>query len=530
MIKNISKYLFFKNPIYHFYLSRHADKGFILNPNSLWSGNKKNGNRIMNGFLRHQGESFPIKYFWKNSASDSWKDYLNSFMWIRDLRTIGTNNSRILLRKFIKEWISKNKYYSESSWKDEILSKRIFSLLTNLSFYFDTAEESFQRYLINFIYIQTTYLFSNVESRKNNIFCLKAKILASLCIRALENKNLKLLKELDILLHEDLLDDGMYYTRSPSEHFFTLCSLIDIRNFLGTSKKKIPQNLNDKIEDMISVLKYFRIADGQLAIFNDHVYIQSQKIDNVIKKGRDKTNKIPHFLNEAGYHRVAKNKLVFLMDCGQPNNFNTYAGTLSFEFSHQKNKIVVNCGSPFINNKKWHEAMRSTAAHSTLNLDEVNSSDIFFNRLNKTRKANVWSEKHEESNNIWINSAHSGYKDLFGIIHNRKIHIDPVKLIIRGQDYLVRPKKNYTSTAKKFFILFHIHPEIELNVTSSRRKVVLKLKNNVGWEFICSEPILEIGDGIYLGEDKKVQKNNHILIRDNLIPNKKIKWLFRIIK
>ena len=64
-----------------------------------------------------------------------------------------------------------------------------------------------------------------------------------------------------------------------------------------------------------------------------------------------------------------------------------YAGTLSFEFSHQKNKIVVNCGSPFINNKKWHEAMRSTAAHSTLNLDEVNSSDIFFNKLNNTRKA-----------------------------------------------------------------------------------------------------------------------------------------------
>ena len=31
-------------------------------------------------------------------------------------------------------------------------------------------------------------------------------------------------------------------------------------------------------------------------------------------------------------------------------------------------------------------------------------------------------------------------------------------------------------------------------------------------------------------EDKKVQKNNHILIRDNVIPNKKIKWLFRIIK
>ena len=91
MFKKINKYLFFKNPLYHLYLSRHADNGFVLNPKSLWSGNKKNGNRIMNGFLQYQGESFPIKYFWRNSSSDSWNDYLNSFMWIRDLRTIALN-------------------------------------------------------------------------------------------------------------------------------------------------------------------------------------------------------------------------------------------------------------------------------------------------------------------------------------------------------------------------------------------------------------------------------------------------------
>ena len=58
----------------------------------------------------------------------------------------------------------------------------------------------------------------------------------------------------------------------------------------------------------------------------------------------------------------------------------------------KEKKIVVNCGSPFINNKKWHEAMRSTAAHSTLNLDEVNSSDIFFDKFSSRRKADVWSE------------------------------------------------------------------------------------------------------------------------------------------
>ena len=43
-------------------------------------------------------------------------------------------------------------------------------------------------------------------------------------------------------------------------------------------------------------------------------------------------------------------------------------------------KIVVNCGSPFINNKKLSEALRSTAAHSTISIDDINSSDIFFEK------------------------------------------------------------------------------------------------------------------------------------------------------
>ena len=97
----------------------------------------------------------------------------------------------------------------------------------------------------------------------------------------------------------------MYFTRSPSDHFLILCSLIDIRNFLATAKIEIPKSLNIKIDEMISVLKFFRIADGQLAIFNDHRYIQSKKIENVIKKSREK-KKIPYFLHEAGYHRVSK--------------------------------------------------------------------------------------------------------------------------------------------------------------------------------------------------------------------------------
>ena len=58
----------------------------------------------------------------------------------------------------------------------------------------------------------------------------------------------------------------------------------------------------------------------------------------------------------------------------------------------------------------------------------------------------------------------------------------------------------------------------------------LKLKNNIGWEFICSESKINIEDGIYLGENETVQPNQHIIIKNSLQPEHKVKWLFRLIK
>ena len=305
--------------------------------------------------------------------------------------------------------------------------------------------------------------------------------------------------------------------------------LIDIKNFLGLSKIVIPKFLNESIYKMSSVLKFFKIGNGELAIFNSYKFIEPEELNEVLKRSNSKL-KIPENLNVSGFQRISENRLNFLMDCGKPTHEKTHASSLSFEFSHGAEKIVVNCGSPLINNKKLSEALRSTAAHTTISIDDINSSDIFFEKNTTTRIANVWSEKYIDKHNFWIYSAHSGYKDLFGLVHNRKIHIDTKNLIIRGQDYFSRPLKNYNQIPKKLFLRFHIHPDVKLSATTSKKKVVLKLKNNLGWEFICSEPKIEINEGIYFGAKKLTKKNSHISITENIVPDKKIKWLFRIIK
>ena len=533
-LKTINLIFKFKNPFYNLFLDKSANSSIFFIPQNLWTGNSDNGRKITDGFLSFHNETNPfnLSTWKKNKSSKLWNQKLQSFQWIDDVRVLGTNKARIFLRRNISKWIELHNRWDSQNWDIIILSKRICNLLGNISFFYETADESFQKAFTKSLNKQAIHLLTSLEieiKKDDRIFIPKAIIISSLCFTNMKQKLELGLKILNEIIIQEILIDGMHFSRSPSKHLLFLKNLIDIKNHLGLSGYPIPRNLNATISKMGMVLKFFKINNNELAIFNEFNFIDSHQLNEVIKRANTR-QRIPSSLNQACFKRISHNKLTFIMDCGSPPKEKTHAGSLSFEFSYFGEKLVVNSVSPFVNDKKWIEAMRSTAAHSTISIDDVNSSDIFYQKDTETRIAKVWSELLVDKNCYWVNSAHSGYEKIFGIIHNRKIHIDPDNLIIRGQDYISKPTKHLLNIPKKIFIRFHIHPDVKLNVTTSKKKVFLQLKNNMAWEFICSEAKITLKEGIYLGEKKTIQKNNLILISENLVPEKKIKWMFRLIK
>ena len=138
ILRNFRLSLFFKNTFYNRIFNEGIDGKIQHNPESLWKGNKYEGSRIIDGFLNFQKETvFMDNSVWeKNHGSISWNRYLQSFMWIKDVRAVGTDEARIFVRKKILSWLNQSDYLSEHIWNPEIMSKRIFYLLTNLSFFF----------------------------------------------------------------------------------------------------------------------------------------------------------------------------------------------------------------------------------------------------------------------------------------------------------------------------------------------------------------------------------------------------------
>ena len=527
--------IFFKTPIYNFLINKNISTDVHNILSDPWEGDSNSGYSILKGYITFFNEtiSFEKSVWEKNDASKIWKKELHSFVWVSDLRAIGSNESRVFVRQVITDWIKRYNYFHELEWDNHITAKRICSLFGNFNFFFYSADEKFQNTLLKSLCKQANHLIRcklEFTCGIERIFVLKALILVTLNFKIFDkfhNSFMKLLLK-EIALQID--KDGCHYSKAPSKHLLFLKNLLDVKNYLAESKIKIPTELVLIISKMACVTKFFKMSNGLLTNFNNSTPFKRFSINQILMRSNSKI-KVPQSLEISGFKKISKNKINLIMDCGNPVPEDTCAGSLSFEFSFGKSQIIVNCGAPYIYNKKWTEAMKSTAAHSTLSIDNINSSDIFYEVGKKnSRLAKVWSSRKYDNNCYWIDSAHSGYKNLFGIIHARKIHIDTNSKLLRGQDVLSQVTKNYSFVAKKYFLRFHLHPSIEVSATGSKKKAILRLPDGCGWEFICSESKIKILESIYLGERQKIYKTNHILISDRIIPEKKIKWLFRLIK
>ena len=93
-----------------------------------------------------------------------------------------------------------------------------------------------------------------------------------------------------------------------------------------------------------------------------------------------------------GYQRIVAQKGVLQFDAAPPplakHTRSGCASTLAFEFSHAGQRIVVNCGGAAcaggLMPVRLEQGLRASAAHSTLVLDDANSTAIVPDEQSRT--------------------------------------------------------------------------------------------------------------------------------------------------
>ena len=465
--------------------------------------------------------NIPTNSFWKINLKDKQKfENLHSFLWLNKL---DRKKSKVVTKDIIKGWIDNFFNYNSNAWEMVITAKRIIAWTSNADITLEDSDKEYKEKFFISLVKQSNFLLKNLNTFFNStekIICCSAIILSGIIFKE-NDLNYKVgIKELERTVKNFFDENGFPKSRNPEDVFVCIKYLILVREWFKEAQKPIPDFLNDIISRCGNCYAMLSSANKQFPLFNGATEIDHKDYDVFLKNLKYKFYSKDHELGDL--IKVKKKKLEFFIDCGNPppNNYakNYQAGCLAFELISNKQKIICNSGYAKNLSRELNFLSRSTAAHSTLYINDT-SSCIFAknNFINKLYGSSL-VEKHkiikknytEDKNHYFISASHNGYERKFGYIFTRSIKISKNDDKIYGSDELKKTRK--CSEPLIYFIRFHIYPDTKIVKTKAKNSILISLPNNEGWLLECKTNTFEIEKNIFLGKKNKIINNESISI------------------
>ena len=273
------------------------------------------------------------------------------------------------------------------------------------------------------------------------------------------------------------------------------------------------------IERMAPALRVLRHGDGGLALFNGSKEETQTLVDLVLTQA-GRGGRGPSSLTNGGFQRMQAGRSLLLVDCGAPppsglDRF-AHAGTLSIELSIGKERLIVNCGAFPAGPDHWHDALRQTAAHSTLVLADMSSSEIRPEGLGR-RPEDVKVQRQEANGAHWLEIEHDGWRRSLGAIHRRSLYMAESGEDIRGEDTIE------ASQPLSFHLRFHLHPDVQASVQQDGEAVLMRLKSGGGWRLRANGARLSLEESIYFG-GLEPRRSEQIVLSGTADGPQTVKW------
>jgi len=521
--------IYFKSSFYNKKLISSIPDRIFYNPSTYLSASLT----TMNNDFYNVVETSSELLWKKNSINKLEFENLHNFLWLAKL---DRKNTKSITKKIINDWIDNFFNYSPDVWKMEVIAKRIIAWSSNTDLTLENSSKNYKEKFFLSSIKQSNFLLKNFNSLQNEtdkIICCAAIILSGIMFGE-KYINYKVgIKELEKIIKNYFDETGFPKSRNPEEVFICLKYLILIREWFKEAQKIIPDFLNEIIIKCGNCYKVLSCENKQFPLFNGATEINHKEYDIFLKnlkyKFTDKNNEV------AGLVKIKKKKFEFFIDFGNPppNNYakSYQAGCLAFELTSNKQKIICNSGYGKYLQPKFARLSRSTAAHSTLYINDTSSCIFQKNKFIRKIYGNTLIERHkilnkkysEDKNFYTLIASHNGYEKKFGYIHTRSIVIPKNEEKIFGEDKLIKTKKY--SNSLWYTIRFHIYPNIKIVKTKAGNSILISLPNGEGWVLKSETNNLDIEKSIFFGNKNKILNNESISIYGDILEDAiSIKW------
>ncbi|WP_299195968.1 heparinase II/III family protein [uncultured Erythrobacter sp.] len=295
-------------------------------------------------------------------------------------------------------------------------------------------------------------------------------------------------------------EDGGSLARCPAAQMTAIRVLTDLIACYEAVGREAPEAIWVMRELLVPPLLALRHGDGALGSWQGQGAIPADEVASLIAATGIRTRA----LNEPqhwGYQRLRGKKTVVQFDAGPPPRARHTrcgcASTLAFEMSDGTSRLIVNCGGAALAGgqvpARIGQGLRATAAHSTLVLDDANSTAVLLHgKLGKGAETveverRVIEQKGREATRV--EASHDGYAARFGLTHRRMLTLRADGTELSGEDILLPVSRKGKRGKVGFAIRFHLGRGVEAHLSEDGRGASLLTADGKLWQFrLRSDP------------------------------------------
>ncbi|WP_208249419.1 heparinase II/III family protein [Rhizobium sp. T1470] len=486
----------------------HAPERLIVAPTDLRAVDPHVAEEILNGRfplagrLLETGGKSPFNF---SLPSRSFALRLHSFGWLRHMRTKKSDLHSSVARSIVNNWLSLHGGRIEGiAWEIDVTAQRVIAWLSHSPVVLHNADRGFYRRFLRSLAFQVRFLRRIAKYAPPGEVRFRLRIALAMASIAMPTRAGALRRAAEALDHEfdsQILPDGGHVSRNPRTGLELLLDLLPLRQTYVNLGHDLPQKLISGIDRMYPALRFFRHQDGDLALFNGATSTLATELMSLLRYDEtagDPFKAMPH----SRYQRLAAGRTVVIADTGLPPAGNlsrtAHVGCLSFEMSSGRHRFIVNSGSPKFAGRRYVQIARTTAAHSTVTVNDTSSSrfapsDFIANVITDGVKTVSVDRALADDGRDVIKASHDGYLNAFGVLHERELTLNATGLIVTGCDRLVAPEGK-VDDAVRAVARFHAHPSINLKPLD-KESVMMTAPDGETWLF--SSP----GNEVLIGED-----------------------------
>jgi len=536
------------HPLFRWPFTPLKSDRLVIAPQDLRTADATRATEIYSGRFAFAGKVVVCdrrSIFEMEPPSDEWAAALLGFGWLRHLRSAESGITRANARALVDEWISFQGSWHSIAWRPDVLARRIISWLSQSTLVLQDADVRFYRRYLRSLLRQVRYLRHTAGDARRGVARLQAVIAltyAALCIAGQARHIKSTTERLKGELERQILPDGGHASRDPGAVIEILLDLLPLRQAFASRNIAPPQALQNAIDRMMPMLRFFRHSEGTFAHFNGMGATPADLLLTLL--AYDEARGAP-FANApySGYQRLATGGAVAVVDTGTAPpiemSLEAHAGCLSFEFSSPRQSlIIVNCGMPAIGRENWRPIARATAAHSTVTFNDASSARFVelatFRRMlggspivgGPTR---VTVNREETPGAIALRAMHDGYATRFGILHERVLVLSTDGLRLEGEDIFLDPdgEPRLRGTRDEFAIRFHLHPTVRATRLTDGHGVMLMTPNKEVWTFSAYNDQVELEDSVYLAGSEGPRRTLQLIIRGHARDAARVQWLLQ---